>query len=84
MTNEKLMINKDTGELSSYGPGNYKVPGIRNIPKEFNVTLLKDAQGENRPLYSSKVGPGQMVQMYIFLKFYFGFCFIFILFCLYV
>ncbi|XP_078341833.1 xanthine dehydrogenase/oxidase-like isoform X2 [Crassostrea virginica] len=54
MTNEKVMINKDTGELSSYGPGNYKVPGIRNIPKEFNVTLLKDAQGENRPLYSSK------------------------------
>ena len=70
MTNEKLMINKDTGELSSYGPGNYKVPGIRNIPKEFNVTLLKDAQGENRPLYSSKVRPAQMVHRHIFLKFY--------------
>ena len=69
MTNEKLMINKDTGELSSYGPGNYKVPGIRNIPKEFNVTLLKDAKGENRPLYSSKVRPAQIVNRHIFLRF---------------
>lgn len=55
MTTEKLTVNKSTGELTLYGPGNYKVPGIKNIPKEFNVTLLKDAKGERRPLYSSKV-----------------------------
>lgn len=54
MTTEKLTVNKSTGELTLYGPGNYKVPGIKNIPKEFNVTLLKDAKGERRPLYSSK------------------------------
>ncbi|XP_061195293.1 xanthine dehydrogenase/oxidase-like [Saccostrea echinata] len=54
MTLEKVMFDKDSGEVTSYGPGNYKVPGIRNIPKEFNVTLLKEARGDNRPLYSSK------------------------------
>lgn len=62
MTTEKLTINKSTGELTLYGPGNYKVPGIKSIPKEFNVTLLKDAQGERRPLYSSKVGYGGKIK----------------------
>lgn len=62
MTIEKMTINKSTGELTSYGPGNYKVPGIKSIPKEFNVTLLKDAKGERRPLYSSKVGYGGKIK----------------------
>lgn len=55
MTLEQVTYDKDRGEVTLYGPGNYKIPGIRNIPKEFNVSLLKEAKGENRPLYSSKV-----------------------------
>ncbi|XP_048742317.2 xanthine dehydrogenase/oxidase-like isoform X2 [Ostrea edulis] len=54
MTLEQVTYDKDRGEVTLYGPGNYKIPGIRNIPKEFNVSLLKEAKGENRPLYSSK------------------------------
>lgn len=52
---EKLMVNKSMGELMFYGFGNYKVFGIKNIFKEFNVMLLKDVKGERRFLYFLKV-----------------------------
>ena len=53
VTSEEITLNPK-GHVSCTGPINYKVPGIRNIPKEFNVTLLKEVKGGGT-VYSSKV-----------------------------
>ncbi|XP_067668816.1 xanthine dehydrogenase/oxidase-like [Haliotis asinina] len=42
-----------SGSILTRGPGTYKIPGFRNIPVKFNVTLLKDS-GNPRAVYSSK------------------------------
>lgn len=47
-------VMSKTGQLLTRGPGAYKIPGFRNIPQEFNVTLLKDSPNV-RAVYSSKV-----------------------------
>ncbi|XP_014488369.1 PREDICTED: xanthine dehydrogenase isoform X2 [Dinoponera quadriceps] len=47
------MIYSPTGVLFSRGPGAYKLPGFTDIPKEFNVSLLKGASNP-RAVYSSK------------------------------
>ncbi|XP_060077182.1 xanthine dehydrogenase/oxidase-like [Ylistrum balloti] len=52
MTTEELKVNAK-GELTSTGPLDYKVPGIRNIPRQMNVKLLKYAEGP-KTVYSAK------------------------------
>ncbi|XP_023936819.2 xanthine dehydrogenase [Bicyclus anynana] len=47
------MLFSPTGEVLSRGPGAYKIPGLSDIPKEFNVSLLKGAPNP-RAVYSSK------------------------------
>ncbi|XP_032670200.1 xanthine dehydrogenase isoform X2 [Odontomachus brunneus] len=47
------MIYSPTGVLFSRGPGAYKLPGFTDIPKEFNVSLLKGVSNP-RAVYSSK------------------------------
>ncbi|KAK6183872.1 hypothetical protein SNE40_006452 [Patella caerulea] len=42
-----------SGNLITKGPGNYKIPSVGNIPRQFNVSLLKDAPN-TRAVYSSK------------------------------
>lgn len=48
------MLFSPSGEVLSKGPGAYKIPGLSDIPKEFNVSLLKGAPNP-RAVYSSKV-----------------------------
>lgn len=48
------MVFSPSGELFSRGPGTYKIPGLSDIPKIFNVSLLKGAPNP-RAVYSSKV-----------------------------
>lgn len=48
------MIFSPSGEVLSRGPGAYKIPGFSDMPKEFNVSLLKGAPNP-RAVYSSKV-----------------------------
>ncbi|KAK3107212.1 hypothetical protein FSP39_009597 [Pinctada imbricata] len=52
VTSEYLSLNQK-GFIDQYGPVNYKVPGIRNIPQEFHVSLLKEVKGGGS-IYSSK------------------------------
>ncbi|KPI92786.1 Xanthine dehydrogenase [Papilio xuthus] len=47
------MLFAPTGEVLTKGPGTYKIPGFSDIPKEFNVSLLKGAPNP-RAVYSSK------------------------------
>ncbi|RXG70722.1 Xanthine dehydrogenase, partial [Armadillidium vulgare] len=42
-----------SGELLTKGPNGYKIPTLVNIPREFNVTLLRDSVNEHS-VYSSK------------------------------
>lgn len=58
MTMEKIKYTKD-GRMISSGPMEYKIPGVRNIPREFKVALLKDSPNE-RAVYSSKVRSFQL------------------------
>jgi xanthine dehydrogenase/oxidase len=41
------------GILLTRGPGNYKIPSFGDVPREFNVRLLRDA-GNERAIHSSK------------------------------
>ena len=50
---EETVYLKD-GSLFTKGPGVYKLPGLSDIPGEFNVSLLKGAPNP-RAVYSSKV-----------------------------
>ena len=43
-----------TGQLLTTGPYTYKIPTVSDIPKELNVTLLKDSKNL-KAVYSSKV-----------------------------
>lgn len=48
------MVYSPTGMTFTRGPGTYKIPGFGDIPREFNVSLLKGATNP-RAVYSSKV-----------------------------
>lgn len=48
------MVFSPSGVLLSRGPGAYKIPGISDVPKIFNVSLLRGAPNP-RAVYSSKV-----------------------------
>ncbi|KAM5153274.1 aldehyde oxidase 1-like [Mantella aurantiaca] len=51
-TTEELKYSPD-GTLLAYGPGEYKIPSVYDIPKEFNVSLLPSSQNPST-IYSSK------------------------------
>ncbi|XP_041988453.1 xanthine dehydrogenase-like [Aricia agestis] len=51
-TMEEILVSPE-GEVLSRGPGTYKIPTLSDIPKEFNVTLLKGAPNP-RAVFSSK------------------------------
>lgn len=48
------LVYSPKGLLLSKGPGMYKIPAMGDIPREFNVSLLRGAP-KNRAVYSSKV-----------------------------
>ncbi|XP_018425652.1 PREDICTED: aldehyde oxidase 2-like [Nanorana parkeri] len=51
-TTEELKYSP-AGALLAYGPGEYKIPSVYDIPREFNVSLLPSSQNPN-VIYSSK------------------------------
>ncbi|KAK3105960.1 hypothetical protein FSP39_009635 [Pinctada imbricata] len=70
MTVEDMKWTPDGVQISN-GPINYKIPGVRNIPREFRVSLLKDCPNP-KAVYSSKgIGEPPMllsVAVYLALK----------------
>ena len=40
-TTEETLWHHASGQIATKGPGNYKIPGFRDIPQVFNVSLLK-------------------------------------------
>jgi xanthine dehydrogenase/oxidase len=54
-TNEQIIVDPVTGKTLTNGPGTYKVPTASDIPKEFNVSLLRHTNGRpTSAIYSSK------------------------------
>ncbi|PQE09154.1 xanthine dehydrogenase protein [Rutstroemia sp. NJR-2017a WRK4] len=47
------------GQLATRGPGAYKIPGFRDIPQEFNVSLLKDVEWEELKTIQRSRGVGE-------------------------
>jgi len=47
------------GQLATRGPGAYKIPGFRDIPQIFNVSMLKGVQWENLQTIQRSRGVGE-------------------------
>ncbi|KAF1989007.1 xanthine dehydrogenase [Aulographum hederae CBS 113979] len=58
-TTEEMLWHRASGQIFTKGPGNYKIPGFRDIPQEFNVSLLKDVEWENLRTIQRSRGVGE-------------------------
>lgn len=58
-TTEESLWLRASGQLATKGPGNYKIPGARDIPQVFNVSLLKDVTWENLRTIQRSRGVGE-------------------------
>ena len=47
------------GQLATRGPGNYKIPGFRDVPQVFNVSLLKDVEWKELRTIGRSRGVGE-------------------------
>ena len=58
-TIEESLWLRANGQIFTRGPGAYKIPGFRDIPQEFNVSLLKDVNWENLRTIQRSRGVGE-------------------------
>lgn len=58
-TTEESLWLRSNGQIFTRGPGNYKIPGFRDIPQVFNVSLLKDVEWENLRTIQRSRGVGE-------------------------
>ncbi|KAI5302710.1 hypothetical protein KEM56_000435 [Ascosphaera pollenicola] len=58
-TTEESLWHRASGQLATRGPGNYKIPGFRDIPQVFNVTLLKDVEWKDLRTIQRSRGVGE-------------------------
>lgn len=58
-TTEESLWHRASGQLFTRGPGTYKIPGFRDIPQVFNVSLLKDVEWENLRTIQRSRGVGE-------------------------
>lgn len=58
-TTEESLWHRASGQVATKGPGNYKIPGFRDIPQVFNVSLLKDVEWENLRTIQRSRGVGE-------------------------
>lgn len=53
LTSEELVWN-DEGHLMTHGPSTYKIPGSRDLRREFNIHILEDAPNMVPTIFRSK------------------------------
>ena len=58
-TTEESLWHRASGQIFTRGPGTYKIPGFRDIPQVFNVSLLKDVEWENLRTIQRSRGVGE-------------------------
>jgi xanthine dehydrogenase/oxidase len=45
-TTEESLWQRASGQIFTRGPGAYKIPGFRDVPQVFNVSLLREGEGK--------------------------------------
>lgn len=58
-TTEESQWHRASGQIFTKGPGTYKIPGFRDIPQVFNVSLLKDVEWEDLRTIQRSRGVGE-------------------------
>ena len=58
-TTEESLWHRSSGQLFTKGPGTYKIPGFRDIPQVWNVSLLKDVEWEELRTIQRSRGVGE-------------------------
>nr|GAT58891.1 xanthine dehydrogenase/oxidase [Mycena chlorophos] len=58
-TIEESLWLRQNGAIFTTGPGAYKLPGFSDIPQEFNVSLLRDAEWPNLGSIKASKGVGE-------------------------
>ena len=58
-TTEESLWHRASGQIFTRGPGTYKIPGFRDIPQEFNVSILKDVEWEHLRTIQRSRGVGE-------------------------
>ncbi|KAE9987985.1 hypothetical protein EG328_000929 [Venturia inaequalis] len=58
-TTEEMLWHRQSGSIATKGPGAYKIPGFRDIPQVFNVSLLKDVSWEHLRTIQRSRGVGE-------------------------
>jgi xanthine dehydrogenase/oxidase len=58
-TTEEMLWSRAGGGIVTKGPGNYKIPGFRDVPQVLNVSLLKDVKWENLRTIQRSRGVGK-------------------------
>lgn len=58
-TMEQSLWFRRNGALFTTGPGNYKIPGFRDIPQKFVVSMLKDREFSHLKTIKSSKGVGE-------------------------
>ena len=58
-TTEESLWHRASGQIFTRGPGTYKIPGFRDIPQEFNVSILKDVEWESLRTIQRSRGVGE-------------------------
>ena len=58
-TTEESLWHRASGQVFTRGPGTYKIPGFRDIPQIFNVSLLKGVTWENLRTIQRSRGVGE-------------------------
>lgn len=58
-TTEESLWHRASGQVATRGPGNYKIPGFRDIPQTFNVSLLRDVEWTNLRTIQRSRGVGE-------------------------
>jgi xanthine dehydrogenase/oxidase len=58
-TTEEPLWLRQSGQMFTRGPGAYKIPGFRDVPQEFNVSILKGVEWENLRTIQRSRGVGE-------------------------
>ncbi|KAI4094273.1 MAG: hypothetical protein LQ344_002352 [Seirophora lacunosa] len=58
-TTEESLWHRASGQIFTKGPGTYKIPGFRDIPQVFNVSLLKNVEWEDLRTIQRSRGVGE-------------------------
>ncbi|KAF8469090.1 Molybdopterin-binding domain of aldehyde dehydrogenase-domain-containing protein [Kalaharituber pfeilii] len=58
-TTEESLWLRNNGQIFTRGPGAYKIPGFRDIPQIFNVSMLKDVEWKNLRTIQKSKGVGE-------------------------